>query len=131
METAKWVQILDEAGCISYSSNTIGNRYDSNYSPSGRLGSLAVGMQPILEKENAEFKPVKVHLKIVLVSHPARVVNILRVTNTLWSGQRYVDIYNAINTYIPSNVENLSYWRYLITFDKNRTNYPWFVNIAC
>ena len=36
-----------------------------------RLGSLTKVGQPVLEKENSEFKPVVFHLKSDLVSHPA------------------------------------------------------------
>ena len=34
MDTATRVQILDETDCISHSTNTLGKRYDSNYSTS-------------------------------------------------------------------------------------------------
>ena len=37
----------------------------------GRLGPLALVRQPIQEKENSEFKPTLLRLKIDLVSHPA------------------------------------------------------------
>ena len=37
-----------------------------------RLGSSALVMQLVWEKENSEFKPVKLRLKIDLVSYPAR-----------------------------------------------------------
>ena len=38
----------------------------------GRLGSLTLLSQPVLEKENFEFKPAKIRLKIDLVLHTAR-----------------------------------------------------------
>ena len=38
----------------------------------GRLGSSALVRQLVLEKENSELKPVKLRLKIDLVSYPAR-----------------------------------------------------------
>ena len=37
----------------------------------GRLGSLTLIWQLVLEKENSKFKPVKLCLKINIVSHPA------------------------------------------------------------
>ena len=37
----------------------------------GSLASLVLIRQPVLEKEYSEFEPIKVHLKIDLVSHPA------------------------------------------------------------
>ena len=37
----------------------------------GTLVSLALVRQPVKEKENSEFKSVKLCLKIGLVSHPA------------------------------------------------------------
>ncbi len=39
----------------------------------GRLGFSALVGQLVQEKENSEFKPVKLRLKIDLVSYPARV----------------------------------------------------------
>ena len=36
------------------------------------MGSIFLVWQPVKEKENPEFKPVKVHLKIDLVSQPAQ-----------------------------------------------------------
>ena len=46
-----------------------------------RLISLALVRQLVEEKENSEFKPVKLSLKIDLVSYPARgegLVNMIR-----------------------------------------------------
>ena len=37
-----------------------------------RLGSSALVRQLVYEKENSEFKPIKLCLKIDLVSYPAR-----------------------------------------------------------
>ena len=42
------------------------------FSLQGRLGSSLLVRQLVLEKENSEFKPVKLRLKIDLVSYPAR-----------------------------------------------------------
>ena len=45
----------------------------------GRLGYLIVVGQPVYEKKNFEFKPVKLHIRIDLVSNSAcvgRLVNI-------------------------------------------------------
>ena len=38
----------------------------------GRLDSSALVRQLVLEKENSEFKPVKLRLKTDLVSYPAQ-----------------------------------------------------------
>ena len=38
---------------------------------SGRLGSVSLVRQPVQEKKNSEFKPVKLFKKLLL-SHPAR-----------------------------------------------------------
>ena len=38
----------------------------------GRLGSSTLVRQLVLEKENSEFQPIKLYLKIDLVSYPAR-----------------------------------------------------------
>ena len=74
MDTAIRVQILDETDCISHSINTIGKGMNPVILPltmvkkKSRLGSSAT----VYEKENSEFKPVKLRLKIDLVSYPAR-----------------------------------------------------------
>ena len=39
---------------------------------SGQTGFFSLGEATSLEKENSEFKPVKLRLKIDLVSYPAR-----------------------------------------------------------
>ena len=59
------VQILDEADCISHTTNNLGKGNNPNILPParskllGRLGSLAMLWQLVEEKENSEFKPVK------------------------------------------------------------------------
>ena len=71
------VQILDEAVCVSHSTNArekilipkgvlpaIGKSWD-------RLGSLALERQPVSEKEDSKFKLAAPRLKIDLVSQPA------------------------------------------------------------
>ena len=45
----------------------------------GRLGSSALVRQLILEKENSEFKPVKVRLKINLVPYTARAEGLVNI----------------------------------------------------
>ena len=78
METTTRVQILDQANCISHSTNTLGKGMNPIIFPpamgkqQGRLGSTALVRQLIQEKENSELKPVKLRLKIDLVSYPAR-----------------------------------------------------------
>ena len=69
------VQILDEAVCISHSTNTLGKGvHPTILSPdmgkwSGRLDFLTLVWKPVWEKENFEIKLVVHHLKIDLVSH--------------------------------------------------------------
>ena len=78
MDTATRVQILDLTDCISHSTNTLGKGLNPNILPQAmgkqqsRLGSSALVRQLVQEKENSEFKPVKLRLKIDLVSYPAR-----------------------------------------------------------
>ena len=78
MDTATRVQILDETDCISRSTNTLGKGMNPIILPPAmgkyldRLGSSALVRQLVQEKENSEFKPVKLHLKIGLVSYPVR-----------------------------------------------------------
>ena len=77
MELVAQVQILDEAICVSLLANALGK----DINPSvlllaiakwlGRLGSLALVMQAVKEKENSEFNSAVLHLKNDLVSHPA------------------------------------------------------------
>ena len=45
-----------------------------------RLGSSALVRQLVQEKENSEFKPVKLRLKIDLVSYPARAEGLVNST---------------------------------------------------
>ena len=73
MDTASQVQILDEAYSISYSTNTMRKGMNPIILPPamGKLGSLALVSQPVREKENFEYKPVKLRLKIDLVLHRA------------------------------------------------------------
>ena len=78
MDTATRVQILDETDCISHSTNTLGKGMNLIILPpamgkqQGRLGSSAQVRQLIQEKDNSKFKPLKLRLKIDLVSYPAR-----------------------------------------------------------
>ena len=74
MTSAIQVQILYEVDFISYSTNTLGKGMNPIILPPAigyyldRLGSLVLGRQPVLEKENSELKLVKHRLKIDLVS---------------------------------------------------------------
>ena len=71
MDTSTRVQILDETDCISDSTNTFGKGMNPIILPpamSDRLSSSALMRQ----KENSEFKPVKLRLKIDLVSYSTR-----------------------------------------------------------
>ena len=76
MGTATRVQILDETVCILHKANTLKKGMNPVIpSPAiskscGRQGSSALICQTVEEKENYEFKHVKLRLKIDLVSHP-------------------------------------------------------------
>ena len=69
LDTATRVQILDETDCISHSTNTLGEGMNPIILPPAmgkqydRLGSSALLRQLVQEKENSEFKPVKLRLK--------------------------------------------------------------------
>ncbi len=73
VDTTTRVQILDKPDYISYSTNTLGKGMNPNILPPamgkqlGRLGSSALVRHLVQEKENSEFKPVKLRLKINLV----------------------------------------------------------------
>ena len=85
MDMATRVQILDETDCISHSTNTLGKGMNPIILPPAmedRLGSSVLVRQLVLEKECSELKPVKLRLKIDLVSYPARAgvgVNMIKV----------------------------------------------------
>ena len=74
MDTATRIQILDENDCISHGTKTLGKGMNPIILPPamgkivGQTGFFSLGE----EKENSEFKPVKLRLKIDLVSYPAR-----------------------------------------------------------
>ena len=91
MDTVTRVQILDETDCISHSTNTLGKGMNPIILPPAmgkqqdRLGSSALMRHLVQEKENSEFKPVKLRLKIDLVSYPTRaegLVNIIMTFNS-------------------------------------------------
>ena len=77
MDTASRVQILEDAVCILHIANTRGKSINPTIIPPsmgrywGKLNSLTLSWQPVEEKESCQFKPVKLHLKINIVSHPA------------------------------------------------------------
>ena len=72
MESVIRVQILDKTVCISLHVNTLGKGLNlSVLSPAvckivERLSSSALVRQPVLEKENLEFKPAGFHLKEII-----------------------------------------------------------------
>ena len=79
MDKAIWVQILDKIIFISHQSNTFGKCMNPTLLPpvmgkqQSRLGSSTMVWQLVKEKENSEFKLVKLSLEIDLVSHLAHV----------------------------------------------------------
>ena len=72
------VQILNETGYISHSTNTLGKGTNPPILPlavgkqQGRLGFSALVRQPPKEKENSESKPIKLHFITDPVSHTGR-----------------------------------------------------------
>ena len=66
MDMANQVQILDKAVCLSYNANTLGKGMNPTILPQamGKLNFLTLIWQPVKEKENSEFKPVKLCYKI-------------------------------------------------------------------
>ena len=68
----------DKSSNPGHSTNTLGKGMNPIILPPAmvkqqdRLGSLALVKQLVWEKENSEFKPVKLRLKIDPVSYPAR-----------------------------------------------------------
>ena len=72
MDTATRVQILDETDCISHSTNTLGKGMNPIILPPivGQTGFFSLGEATSLGE--GKLKPVKLRLKIDLVSYPAR-----------------------------------------------------------
>ena len=74
MNMATRVQIIDEAVWISHRANVVGKSYESNNSTFnygwivGQTGFLTLAWQLFKEeeKENTEFKPVKLSFKLTL-----------------------------------------------------------------
>ena len=77
MDMMTRVQILDETDCISHSTNTLGKGMNPIILPPaigkivGQTRFFSLGEAASLEG-NSEFKPVKLCLKIDLVSYPTR-----------------------------------------------------------
>ena len=105
MVTAIRFQILDEADCISHSTNTLRKGWNSIILPQavsklkGRLGSLILVRPPVKEKENSEFKNVKLRSKIDLVTHFASLKGVSRHTHT-HTHTHTIYIYIYIHIYI-------------------------------
>ena len=73
MNVATWIQILSKTVCISDSTNTSGKSMTLTILPSamGKIVRLSVLFNLGMATNLREFKPVKLCLKIELVSHPA------------------------------------------------------------
>ena len=97
MDTVTRVQILDETNCISHSTNTIGKGMNpiillpAMGKQQGILGSSALVRQLVQEKENSELKPVKLRLKIDLVSYPARAEGLGKYDKILLDSEKQTD----------------------------------------
>ncbi len=67
-----------------------------------RLGSSALVRQLFQEKKNSEFKPVRLRLKIDLVSYPARVEGLGKYDITVQTNDYYTHLES---TEIMQNIE--------------------------
>ncbi len=128
MNTATQVQILDDTDCISHSTNTLGKGMNPIILPPAmgkqqdRIGSSALVRQLVQEKENSEFKPVKLRLKIDLVSYPVRaegLVNSIIYQNNATSQQITSLLLNIVTLFINSNI-----------LPSNENMYPGFVKFC-
>ena len=61
------------------------------------MGSSALVRQLVLEKENSEFKPVKLRLKIYLVSYPARAEGLGKYGSSLFYTVVATDLFPFAN----------------------------------
>ena len=76
---------------FSHSANTLGKGMNRVILPPAVGKSSALGRQLVLEKEDSEFKPVKLRLKIDLVSYPARVEGLVnRINQKLQKSQDFI-----------------------------------------
>ena len=89
MDMATQVQILDEADCISQSTNTLGKGMNPIILPPamgkivGQAGFVSLGEATSLgEGKTSVFKPVKLRLKIDLVSYPAQAEGLVNMIMT-------------------------------------------------
>ena len=111
------VQILDETDCISHSTYTLGKGMNPIILPpamgkqQGRLGSSALVRQLVQDKENSEFKLVKLRLKIDLVSYPARVEGLGKYIYPL---NILLYIYNKIFRGYIFMYDNMPMFRYFV-----------------
>ena len=99
MDTPTRVQILDETGCISHSTNTLGKGMNPIILPPAMVGQtiiFSLGETTSLGEGNSEFKPVKIRLKIDLVSYPARAEGV---------GQN--DIQTLVKNIVTSNFKDI------------------------
>ena len=93
MDTVTWVQILDKADCVSYCTNTLWKGMNPTIFPLAK--SKIVGGNQSRRRKNFEFKPVKLQLKIDLVSHPAHTEGLV---NTYSKGILIDSIFYKYNT---------------------------------
>ena len=107
------IQILDETDCIQHSTNTLGKGINPIILPPAmgkqqdRLGSSALVRQLVQEKENSEFKPVKLRLKIDLVSYPARAEGLGKQEFYLTQWQGPIRCYYSCQSGLGSNGNEL------------------------
>ena len=107
MDTVTWIQILDKAVCISYNTNAPGKGINPTTLPLamrkylGRSRSLTLSWQPVKEKENSEFKSVKLYLEIDLVLHPVCAEGLVN----WYRCYAYICTYIHICIYIKENME--------------------------
>ena len=113
MDTVTRVQILDKADCISQSTNTFGKNINPLIPPLVWQNSMTdwvfsvLVRQPVLETENSESKPVKLHLKIDPESNPAR-------------AEVLVNTHTHTHTHINTYIEDRWLYKYRQRFQSNK-----------
>ena len=96
MDTVTRVQTLDETDSISHSTNALGKGMNPIILPPtmgkivGQTMFFSLGDATCLGEGNSEFKPVKLRLKIDIVSYPARAEGLVNI-------YIYIYIYRHIN----------------------------------
>ena len=113
-----------DASCISHSTNTLAKGMNPILPPAmgkqqGRLRSSGLVRQLVQEKENSEFKPVKLRLKIDLMSYPARAEGLGKYDNKQLARLSFfavmffglVSLFNGISTFVGYLMRKPFFWK--------------------